>query len=267
MQIFDATDYKDYITSRIQEHGRGRGAHGRTAEAAGCKSSYLSQVLHGPAHLTPDQAAGLCEYWSLTDHEAEYFLTLLSLARAGTPALRRRLDRQLTALRERQANLAQRFQRSRGIADADAIMAYYSSWHYAALHMAVGIETFQTTEQLAARFGLSARMTQSALSTLADLGLVQQTESRWQRAPIDLHLPRNSPMAANAHSQWRRRAEARYLEDRDSGLFYTGVHTLAKADIEKLRAIFAEALERSRELIHASPEEELVCVLCDVFRA
>ena len=52
------------------------------SEAAGCHTSYLSQVLADKAQLTPDHAAGLAVFWQWNETASEYFLTMVQLERA-----------------------------------------------------------------------------------------------------------------------------------------------------------------------------------------
>jgi hypothetical protein len=264
--IFDATTYKDYIKSDIAAQPKVRGYHSRLAAAAGCRSSYLSQVLGGNAHLTLDQASGLCDFWAFSDAEADYFLGMLDLERAATPALRTRLTRRLRAAKERQTNLAERYTGAETIAQSTSVMTYYSAWHLAAVHILIGIPAFQSADAVAARLRLPTPLVLQALVSLREMGLAIAEGSVWKRSPIDLHLPKDSPMAGVFHGQWRRRAEAQYPVHREDELFYTAIHSLAVKDVPRLRSILVKALDETRSVVAPSPEEEVVCLACDLFR-
>src|SRR5687768_13356982 len=89
MRIFNFLDYKKYLKEVIREN---RGTHGyktRLAKAAGCRSSYLSQVLHGNFDLSPEHALGLANFWGLSTTEKDFFIQLVHLARAGTKELKK----------------------------------------------------------------------------------------------------------------------------------------------------------------------------------
>jgi hypothetical protein len=50
-------------------------------------------------------------------------------------------------------------------------------------------------------------------------------------------------------------------------LHYTAVHALSIKDVERVKEIMIGAIRQSREVVKPSPEEELICVACDVFPA
>lgn len=87
--IFLFEDYRIYLLTVTRIYPRGFKT--RMAELIGCEKSYITQIFRGRADLTCEQAECLQAVLFHDELAADYFLTLVELARAKTPALRRRL--------------------------------------------------------------------------------------------------------------------------------------------------------------------------------
>src|SRR6185437_4362530 len=91
--IFEFTDYKAYLRAWIAARPRaGHGEKSRIAEAASCHLAYVSQVLNASAHFSAEQLVALSDYLGQNEEERDYFLLLLSRARAGSRRLERFYD-------------------------------------------------------------------------------------------------------------------------------------------------------------------------------
>ena len=90
-QPFDYTDYKSYINARLDADPQGRGSRSALARAIRCQSAFVSSVLRGSVHFTPEQGEAINEHFGHSETDADYFLLLLQLQRAGTDSLRQRL--------------------------------------------------------------------------------------------------------------------------------------------------------------------------------
>jgi hypothetical protein len=111
--LTDVEDYKEIIRLHLKRSGQNKGAHSLAAKAMRCHTSFLSQVLHGSMHITPDHAAALCEHWQLGEQESEYFLNLVMRDRAGTNALRSYHTSKLRSIRELLSTVSGRVSKSR----------------------------------------------------------------------------------------------------------------------------------------------------------
>ena len=96
--LFDFVDYKEYLKARVRT-ARTRGLQSEIARAIRCQPSFLSKVLSGKVHLTPDHAVLLAHHWKMTHEEAEYFRELVQLGRASTPVLRQVIEGRLANLK------------------------------------------------------------------------------------------------------------------------------------------------------------------------
>src|SRR3954463_5460814 len=101
LSIFEAETYKDYVLKRFEAlPGKGRGEMRRLSLALRVHTSLLSQVFRGSRDLTLEQAMGAAEYFGFTQSETDAFVTLVELARAGSPALRKHFETRLSLLKK-----------------------------------------------------------------------------------------------------------------------------------------------------------------------
>jgi uncharacterized protein (TIGR02147 family) len=263
--VFDFSDYRLFLGAQIEANKSIRGYQSRLAEAADCKRSFLSQVLHSHVNLTPDHAAGLCRFWNFNDDETDWYIELLANTRAGSAEMRKVCSRRLNELKKRRANLSDRFKPSR-ILPKESQIQYYSNWYCAAIHMLTCIPGYNSLTKIANRLNLREGLVRESLQLLEQTGLVKNKQGTWRATDKDIHLPKMSNLNLINHINWRQRAIFNIqLNDEDS-LHYTAVHALSKGDIEKIQELMVAAIKKTRDVVVPSPEEELVCVICDVFR-
>lgn len=264
MKIFEHLDYKKALESSIAENKEKRGYKALLAAAAGCQRSFLSRVLNGKDHFTPEHATGVAIFWNLTAREREYFLVLVDYARAGRAELRDILKDKINKLRFEQENLSQRFDKTIPMEDLGASV-YYSSWHYSAIHFLLTIPQYQNVNLIAQRLHLDPTVVQESLGILKSIGLVQLIGDRCMATKKNMHLPRDSMFTGPNHANWRQRASLNSFARRDKDIHYTALYSLSKADLERFRQIVFEFIDRTRKIVEPSPEEELACFACDLF--
>lgn len=262
--IFDYLEYKAYLKFKIRENESQHGYKARLARAAQCPSSFISQVLHTHVELTMDHAFKLSRFWGHSQNERDYFLLLVSLSRAGSPDLKKHLNQQLDDLRKQSRDLTHRFQQPR-ISSSEQEWVYFTNWYLAAIHMALTIPEISTASALARKLNISHDQAEHGLETLLKMELVKKSNHGWVVTNKSIHLSKNSPASAVNHFIWRQRAATDIYANKEESLHYTGIHTLSKKDLAKIRAVLIEAIENAREIIEPSPEEELVCMNCDLF--
>src|SRR6185312_140032 len=97
------------------------------AEAAGCQRSFLSQVLASQAHLNADHAIGLATYWNLPEIEKDFFLNLVSFARASSKTLKEYFSKKIEKSRSNRDILVHSIGEKITMPDFKAA-AFYSNW-------------------------------------------------------------------------------------------------------------------------------------------
>lgn len=265
MSIFHLKDYKDVLRRKIKEHEGQRGVLAKLAEAAGCQRSYLSQVLNTHIHLIPDHALGICEFFHFNEDETRFFLGLVDHARAGTPRLRKRISQQLHEIRERNTVLEKKID-AKVIQSTEENFLYYSSWIYAAVHVAVSIHELQTPHQIAQHLQLARETVENVLVFLESQQLVAKHSGKWNYVTGERHLSRQSALVALHHNNWRQRAVLSAQSSPNGNYHYTGVSSLSRHDFHAVSAILLEVTEKIRKLTRVSTEEELVCLNMDFFK-
>lgn len=266
MSLFHETDYKKVIRDRIAQNEQSHGYKTLLARAAGCQRSFFSQALHTHVHLTPEHAVGLAKFWNLTEDETEYFLELVNLARAATPALREILERKLREIQRRNEDLATRFRKTRPLEEAQQAL-YYSSWHWSAIHILLTVPEFRTPRAIAQRLEIPETFARQCLEGLAQMKLAEERGGKWHPAKSDIHLPQDSPLTAMNHGNWRGRAVADAQMRNPGALHYTALHSLSRSDFERIKRMLLEMIDATRAVVGPSKEEELACVAIDWFKA
>lgn len=264
-EIYFAVDYRSYLLADIDSHGHERGYQKRLADAAGCAPSYLSQVLHSHIHLTVDQAASLCDFWSFNDDRTEFFLALVQTERSSSVAFRRFLSKKLKNLREKHNRVSTRISSGERVTVRDDRAAYYASWYMSAMHVLTSIDHYQTPDALAERLRLPKSQVLSHLDELVRMGFIQYDKNRFKSLVQSIHVEQGSPLNLCNHFQWRHRAMAQIIENDRKGLHYTAIHALSLSDAKLVREMALKFIQESRAVVEPSKEEEAVAICLDMF--
>lgn len=262
--LYQDTDYKRFLAHTIAAN-KTRGYQTRLAKAAGCQKSFLSQVLNTHIHLTLDHAAGLCHFWQLNEMDSAYFLDLVNFARAGSRELKEFLKKRMNKARKQAEHIASRIEHATFL-PVDHLVAYYSNWYMAAIHVLLSISEYQTLEAIAHRLRLPLDLVASCVQELCRMSLIEATDHGWKVLQSDLFLQEGSPLVKTYHTAWRHKAITNLERTGPEALHYTTVYAMSRRDIEKLREKILHMIEEARQLMKPSPEEDMVCFACDFFR-
>lgn len=263
--IFEYHNYKKFIIDLIDNSpSEGRGRRKALAESIRCQVAHITHVLSGENHFSMEQAESAARYFALTKDETEYFLLLVQHNRAGTVELRKFMDGLLQELREKNSLLKGRLKIKDTLSREDQAI-YYSSWYYAAVHMALTVPTFRSSEKIAEKLGLTAARVQEILEFLLQKGLAHKIANQYRTEKPFLHLEKNSPLISKHHANFRVRALQALDHERNHDLHYSLVFSVEKKDLPKVRECLVKALEGCAEIIRPSREEELACLCIDLF--
>jgi uncharacterized protein (TIGR02147 family) len=264
--LFEFEDYKAYLDAALsQRPHQGRGERTKLAQAAQCNTTYISQVLNGPAHFSLEQAERISIYLGHSSDEGHFFLLLVQLGRAGTDGLRNYFLRQLRTIREQRTLLQNRLEYKKTLSVEDQA-TYYSAWYYTSVHLLITMPGFQTVPRISRHLGMPAARIREILDFLVRAGLAVQEGERFKTGPVSIHLGADSPMISRHHSNWR--AQAALDVDRgaaDRHLHYSSVVTVAEKDVPQLRSILVNAIEQVRAVVKESKEDRLYCYDLDLF--
>ncbi|MEK6706879.1 MAG: TIGR02147 family protein [Candidatus Poribacteria bacterium] len=265
--LFDYTDYRQYLLDWMGSlPKRGRGIRASVANGIRCPISHISQVLKGKTDFTFEQAEEVNDFLGHTREQAEYFLFLVQLARAGTPKLRNRIELQIQKIREKRFILKDRLDVKASISKEEQA-TFYSSWLYAAVHILLTIEQYQTKEAIAKYFAVSPKKIAEILEFLERLGLATHEQGRFVASTSRLHLGHDSPMIVKHHINWRLQTiRSLEREDASESLHYSSVVSISKNDVSQIKSLLVKAIEGTKSIIRDSKEEELHSFCLDFFK-
>lgn len=265
--IYTYKDYKKFLNDSLDDLDQGgRGSRARMSRAIGCQTAYTAKVLRGPAHFNLEQGEALIDFLGLTEEQANYFLLLLLEARAGTPKLRLRYERQRQAILKEKLLLKNKLGIESHLEERDQFI-YYSAWYFSAIHALTAIPGFQRPEQIAKRLNISLRQASDALEFLLRTGLlVREKKGELKIGKYQIHLGANSPLITKHHMNWRLRAMQAVENQLEAGVHYSAVVSISKNDEEKVKEKIAETIRWILSLVKDSKEEELCGLSLDFYQ-
>jgi uncharacterized protein (TIGR02147 family) len=265
--IFDYSDYKDYLRDFAKRlPARGHGFRSRMAEAAGCRVAFVSQVLNGDLHFSLEQAEGLNPLLGHSTEESDFFLLLIQHGRAGSRALRARIQTQIDRVHQKRLVLKDRVDIKEAL-DPTAQATYYSSWHYAAIHILITIEGCRTKEAIASYLRLPPEKVSEVLEFLRAVGLVRVEKGQIMPGVSRIFLGNDSPMISRHHSNWRVRAIESLDRNLGSDVHLSTLLSFSKQDVLRMKEQIVKGIEQTRAIAReSSPEEELYCFCVDFFK-
>lgn len=264
MDIYTFDDYRDFLNTLCFNEKESRGFKSTLAKVAGCQSAYFSQVLRQKAHLTEDHILGIALYLGFTDPQKEYLLTLLRLAKAGTPRLKGFLLQSIERSRKQNLNLSTRAQAERTEFTDNELGQYVSTWIPSAVHLLTSSQ-LNSAEEIAKRLGLSMRKVRSTLGFLRRIGFVEKKGEHWVYRSGDLHIPQNSIWQPALQLSRRQLAQRSISQSAEGAIHFSSLFTIDERDFPALRKLVGDFVERSHKVIHKSGTEKLACLCLDLF--
>ncbi len=266
MDIYAYNDFRSYLKDIIKSRPHdGHGQNKYFAEAAKISNAFFSQVLAEKRQLSLEQGSLLADYLGLNELQAEYFLTLIDLDRAGNPSLKNHLKKRIARLKKSAQVVAKRFTATNEVSKEDSPI-YYSDWIYAAAQQLTALPDYSSEHEIAKRLNLPMKKTNDVIEFLLSTGLCIRKNGRLQVGPARIHLDPSSPWIKQHHANWRNQALENFQREDSFKLHYSSPMTLSKADCEKVRTLLLAAIESVAKVVDPSPSEELVCLNIDWFK-
>ena len=264
LYVFDFRNYKEFLLFVAGGKALRRGMKAKMAEAAGCQPTYISQVLHGKSHLSPEQAERLARFLSLTKEETQFFLLLLNKDRAGSKELKAFYNQQIEERITQRLSVVNRLGANNVLTEEQHAI-FYSSWQYLSIHMALTIPELQTREALSAYFNIDLERVDKVLEFLIKTGLAVANKNVYQTGTPVIRLGKDSPHIFRHHSHWRQQAIESLERETNLDLHYSAVVTLSKNDIIKLKERMLEQMKENIAIVRESREEEVYVYNLDFF--
>ena len=265
--IFGFKSYKAYMTERFRtSENHGRGLRKALAEHLGGPTSHVSQVLSGNSHFTMEQAEGVNEFLSHNDDEAQFFLLLVQFARAGTPRLKIRLEKEMQKIIGKRLFLKDRLGVKEGLSRDDQVR-FYSSWHYGAIHVMLAAKKFQSKEAISKHLGLTLKRTSEIVDFLVSTGLaIQKQPNRFDIGTARIHVGNDSDLISKFHTNWRMQAiHSLDREEFGNDLHYSSAISISEADFTRIKGMLVKAIEEIKAVIRDSEAEAAYSFSLDLF--
>lgn len=263
--IYDFRDYKGYLKYWIaQKPGKGRGLQTQMAQIMGCQTGYVSQVLNTGANFSLEQVESLNQFMVHTYEEGHFLILLVELARAGTASLKKRFQTEVDKILSQRLILKDRVDIKKSLEPIDQA-TYYSSWYYAAIHVAISIPGLRNRASLKNYLCLSEETISEALTFLTSVGLIEKKGDQYTQGITRLFLGKDSPMIKKHHTNWRTRAIHSLDVALDKNLHFSTVVSLSKEDLLVVKEKLVKAIEEARSIIRESKEETVCCFNLDFF--
>ena len=201
--IYAYSGYKSFLIDLMETFPNGgRGQRKALADAINCQVAYITHVLSGDSHFSLEQIEAAARHFSLSKEETEFLLLILQQNRAGTAELRQFFDRLIREHRTQNNLLKERLKIKETLTREDQA-TYYSSWQYAAIHIALTVPKLRTVEKLTERFQIPSSRVLEILNFLCSKGLATKSLNTYNTTNPFLHLENDSPLISKHHSNWR----------------------------------------------------------------
>jgi uncharacterized protein (TIGR02147 family) len=261
--IFAYAHYRPYLKARLEVTGA-RGHKTQIAATMSVQPTYISQVLQENAHLSLEQAEAANLFFKHTAQESHFFMLLLQKDRAGTKTLREYFRKQLDEVLKSRMILTERLGNSQQLQEKDRSW-YYSSWIPSTVHIATTLPTLRDVDAIAEALQLSSEKTLETLDRLESLGLVRKEGFKFLPGLQEIRLGNDSHHILKHHTNWRLKAMQSLELERIQELHYSGVVSLSKSDVNRIKDRLLEVIKDSIEIVRESKEEELFCLSLDFF--
>jgi len=263
-EIFEFKTYKEFLRVKTGPSTLRLGVKTAMAKALKCQPTYVSQVLNGTAHFSLEQGDLLSDFLGLINEEKHFFLLLLQRDRAGTKRLEQYFTDQIEQVLTRRLVLTNRLGKENSITPEHQSI-YYSSWHYAAIHIALTIPELRQPAALARALGLPLKRISETLDFLCRTGLARQVDQKYILSKTTLRLGRDSHNILKHHTNWRTKAIESLDREEITDLHYSAVVSLGKEDVVKLKDHMLKFIAETIREVRNSKEEELYCYCIDFF--
>ena len=264
MSPFDFKTYREYLKA-VCQHSPERGAKAAMARAAGCQASYLSQVLQERVHLTEDQLLGIIKYIDLGKQETEFLFLLLRLERAGTTELKNYINQQIEHAEKSREDLSNKIGTEYTVQSIQNLSMYFSSWIPSAIHLLTSSDDHKTVEAIAKRLRLPTKKVRETLKFLEQAGFVKRIPGGWDYANGSMHIPKASAVQTTLQTSRRELAVRSIQLNPENEIHFSSIFTLDQEDLEKIKKLAGQLVEKSHSIIRNSGTEKLACICLDVF--
>ena len=262
--VFDFKEYRSFFRLKTEEQIGAWGTKSKLAKAIGCQLPFVSQFLSGKAELSAEQIFRAAEFYSLSEDEKEFLILLHQHNRAGTAEVKKYYLGKIEKIKHERMTISTRLGQEHALNEKERSL-YYSSWIYAAMHMAVAIPGLNNRDELRKVFKVGVKQFNEAFKFLSETGLIAEKNGKFFVGQTRVRLGNESAWIVKHHMNWRLRAIESLERESIHDLHYSGVLTLSEDDAKKIKDILLEDLKSKLEIADKSKEEKVYVLNFDFF--
>jgi uncharacterized protein (TIGR02147 family) len=256
--IYSHEDFRAYLAARLDE----RGARLKLAGYIGCQPSFISQVLSSKNELSLEHAQKINVFFNHSNEEAQYFIQMVLLSKAGSFELQKFFREQLRDIREKQMQIHKVVVKSE--LHRDDLLYYYSNWLCVSIHMLVSIAKYQDPVELRAKLGVEEAEFMETMNFLTRTGLVQVVDGKLETGEAHVHLKKTSPYAQSATILTRLKVLEKIKLSNPRAVNFTSNFTISRKGYEALRKTILDFVVQLDEHIQAEDPEEFCTLVLDL---
>lgn len=265
MSIYEFSDYKKYLKKWLEAQPKqGRGLIRKMADHLRMSSTMMSHILSGDKHFSMEAANDLFGFMGLDEQESEFFLLLLSYAKAGSFSLQERLKKKIQSEQKKAGEISKRVK-----ADADLPNVlktiFYSNWLYTGVRNMSACPQFQNVDDIAKHLNLPRATVHKVIEFLTKNGLCLEKSGKITPGPKQTHIGHDSPLVSRHHQNWRLQGFTKMIDADDKNLFFTAPMSLSHETSEIIRQKIPSFIEEIIKLVRPSPSETIRCLNIDWF--
>lgn len=266
MSIFNSLDSRAWIRERLKTFPQGgRGQLTAIARHLKVHNAWLSAILCGDRHFTPEQALELARFFGLPPLESKYLLLLINYERSTTIPLREHYKSELEQLKKNSLKISQRFPTERKLSEQEKSV-FYSSWLFSAAHLFASTKKKGVSgTDLSRKFHIPLDRALQILAFLASHGFCEEIDGFFHHRPQSTFVEKGSPHLIRHHINCRMRAIQKSEALAENELMFSSLISLSKQDFQTIRERLAAMIGEVSQTVKKSPAEEVALLSLDFF--
>lgn len=266
MWIAEFDNYKAFIKAHMKTLPKnGYGQAKKLADHLGISPMVLSHILTRHQHFTADQALRVAAHFGFIPRDTEYFLNMIYMERADSPALKQIHQQKLDDLK-REANKIKNVVQGRDELTEMEKATFFSNWYYVAAFVMISIKGYQTVSALSEYLKLSPKKISTIVSFLLDSGLVVEEKGTLGVGKKSIFLPDTSEFLNNHRRNWREIALRKFSENAPRNIFFSMPVSISKKDADEVQKELLRVIADYSKKVADSPEELPMCLNIDWFQ-
>jgi uncharacterized protein (TIGR02147 family) len=261
-EIYQYTDYREYLQSMLAAPPLGRGTRQKLAEHLGCQPSFISQVLSGKNDFSLEHAYKINGFLHHGPDEIQYFMCMVQFGKAGSKDLRNYFSSTLDSLKKSKYAIS-KIVPSAHLSEED-VMLYYGNWLAVSIHMLVSIPQFQSREKLFERLRAPRPEFDRAIAFLLRARLIAEQGPALATGENHIHLGKDSPNAQVASVLTRLRVLGNLDLSDQEAINYSLNFTISEQGFHELRKRIFDFISEVRPLIENGESTRFCTIIFDL---